>query len=178
MRSTRRTRRWTCSSTISAIFEPKPFEDIPDDDWRRFFEVNVLSGVRLSRLYLPGMKARNWGRVLFISSESGVQIPAEMIHYGVTKTAQLAVSRGLAETCAGTAVTINAVLPGPTRSAGAAKFAALASPLAWSFLVLVIAAKQHMASVSGFVQIETAFTAIQYLVVSPLIALAFSYQRA
>ncbi len=160
------------------IFEPKPFEDIPDDDWRRFFEVNVLSGVRLSRLYLPGMKARNWGRVLFISSESGVQIPAEMIHYGVTKTAQLAVSRGLAETCAGTAVTINAVLPGPTRSAGAAKFAALASPLAWSFLVLVIAAKHHMASVSGFVQIETAFTAIQYLVVSPLIALAFSYQRA
>lgn len=106
------------------IFEPKPFEDIPDDDWRRFFEVNVLSGVRLSRLYLPGMKARNWGRVLFISSESGVQIPAEMIHYGVTKTAQLAVSRGLAETCAGTAVTINAVLPGPTRSAGVDEFVA------------------------------------------------------
>ena len=104
------------------IFEPKPFEDIPDDDWRRFFEVNVLSGVRLSRLYLPGMKARNWGRVVFISSESGIQIPTEMIHYGMTKTAQLAVSRGLAETCAGTAVTVNAVLPGPTRSAGVDEF--------------------------------------------------------
>ncbi|HKW28889.1 MAG TPA: SDR family oxidoreductase [Verrucomicrobiae bacterium] len=100
------------------IFEPKPFEEIPDDDWRRFFEVNVLSGVRLSRAYLPGMKQKNWGRVMFISSESGVQIPAEMIHYGMTKTAQLAVSRGLAETCAGTGVTVNAVLPGPTRSDG------------------------------------------------------------
>ncbi|MGH7981038.1 MAG: SDR family NAD(P)-dependent oxidoreductase, partial [Limisphaerales bacterium] len=80
------------------IFEPKPFEQIPDDDWRRFFEVNVLSGVRLSRAFLPGMKTRNWGRIIFISSESGIQIPAEMIHYGVTKTAQLAVARGLAET--------------------------------------------------------------------------------
>ncbi|QDT55034.1 3-oxoacyl-[acyl-carrier-protein] reductase FabG [Caulifigura coniformis] len=104
------------------IFEPKPFEEIPDADWRRFFEVNVLSGVRLSRLYLPGMKQRNWGRIVFISSESGVQIPSEMIHYGMTKTAQLAVSRGLAETCAGTAVTVNAVLPGPTRSAGVDEF--------------------------------------------------------
>jgi NAD(P)-dependent dehydrogenase (short-subunit alcohol dehydrogenase family) len=106
------------------IFEPKPFEQIPDDDWRRFFDVNVLSGVRLSRLYLPGMKQRNWGRIVFISSESGVQIPAEMIHYGMTKTAQLAVSRGLAELCAGTAVTVNAVLPGPTRSAGVDDFVA------------------------------------------------------
>ena len=106
------------------IFEPKPFEEIPDADWRRFFDVNVLSGVRLSRLYLPGMKQRNWGRVVFISSESGVQIPAEMIHYGMTKTAQLAVSRGLAETCAGTGVTVNAVLPGPTRSAGVDEFVA------------------------------------------------------
>ena len=104
------------------IFEPKPFEDIPDEDWRRFFEVNVLSGVRLSRAYLPGMKARDWGRIVFISSESGIQIPAEMIHYGMTKTAQLAVSRGLAETCAGTAVTVNSVLPGPTRSAGVDEF--------------------------------------------------------
>ena len=104
------------------IFEPKPFEQIPDDDWRRFFEVNVLSGVRLSRAYLPGMKAKNWGRILFISSESGIQIPAEMIHYGMTKTAQLAVSRGLAETCAGTGVTVNAVLPGPTRSDGVDEF--------------------------------------------------------
>jgi NAD(P)-dependent dehydrogenase (short-subunit alcohol dehydrogenase family) len=104
------------------IFEPKPFEKIPDDDWRRFFEVNVLSGVRLSRLFLPGMKERNWGRIVFISSESGIQIPAEMIHYGMTKTAQLAVSRGIAETCAGTGVTCNAVLPGPTRSDGVDEF--------------------------------------------------------
>ncbi len=106
------------------IFEPKPFEQIPDEDWRRFFEVNVLSGVRLSRLYLPGMKERNWGRIVFISSESGVQIPSEMIHYGMTKTAQLAVSRGLAELCAGTNVTVNSVLPGPTRSAGVDDFVA------------------------------------------------------
>jgi NAD(P)-dependent dehydrogenase (short-subunit alcohol dehydrogenase family) len=104
------------------IFEPKPFEQIPDEDWRRFFEVNVLSGVRLSRAYLPGMKKKNWGRIIFISSESGVQIPAEMIHYGMTKTAQLAVSRGLAETCAGTGVTVNTVLPGPTRSDGVVEF--------------------------------------------------------
>src|SRR5207248_11684364 len=89
------------------IFEPKPFEDIPDEEWRRFFEVNVLSGVRLSRAYLPGMKQRNWGRIVFISSESAINTPAEMIHYGMTKTSQLAVSRGLAQTCAGTAVTVN-----------------------------------------------------------------------
>jgi NAD(P)-dependent dehydrogenase (short-subunit alcohol dehydrogenase family) len=106
------------------IFEPKPFEEIPDDDWQRFFDVNVLSGVRLSRAYLPGMKQRNWGRVVFISSESAIQIPAEMIHYGMTKTAQLAVSRGMAETCAGTGVTVNAVLPGPTKSAGVDEFVA------------------------------------------------------
>ena len=104
------------------IFEPKPFEEIPDADWVRFFEVNVLSGVRLSRAYLPGMKSKNWGRVVFISSESGIQIPAEMIHYGMNKTAQLAVSRGLAETCGGTGVTVNAVLPGPTRSDGVDEF--------------------------------------------------------
>lgn len=104
------------------IFEPKPFEQIPDDDWRRFFEVNVLSGVRLSRMYLPGMKERNWGRIVFISSESGINTPVEMIHYGMTKTAQLAVSRGLAESCAGTAVTVNAVLPGPTHSEGVEEF--------------------------------------------------------
>lgn len=104
------------------IFEPKPFEQIPDDDWRRFFEVNVLSGVRLSRAWLPRMKQQNWGRIVFISSESGIQIPAEMIHYGTTKTAQLAVARGLAETCAGTGVTVNAVLPGPTHSDGVDAF--------------------------------------------------------
>src|SRR5258708_3308562 len=106
------------------IFEPKPFEEISDADWIRFFEVNVLSGVRLSRAYLPGMKSENWGRIVFISSESAIQIPAEMIHYGMTKTAQLAVSRGLAETCAGTGVTVNAVLPGPTRSDGVDEFVA------------------------------------------------------
>jgi NAD(P)-dependent dehydrogenase (short-subunit alcohol dehydrogenase family) len=104
------------------IFEPRPFEEIDDDEWRRFFDVNVLSGVRLARAYLPGMKRRDWGRIVFISSESGIQIPPEMIHYGMTKTAQLAVSRGIAETCAGTGVTVNAVLPGPTRSAGVEEF--------------------------------------------------------
>lgn len=98
------------------IYEVKPFADIGDDDWRRFFEINVLSGVRLSRHYLPRMLQRNWGRIIFISSESGVQIPAEMIHYGMTKTAQLAIARGLAETTAGTGVTVNSVLPGPTAS--------------------------------------------------------------
>jgi NAD(P)-dependent dehydrogenase (short-subunit alcohol dehydrogenase family) len=104
------------------IFEPKPFEDIPDADWTRFFEVNVLSGVRLARLFLPAMKRANWGRIIFISSESAVQIPAEMIHYGMTKTAQLAVSRGLAEAVAGTGITVNSVLPGPTRSRGVGDF--------------------------------------------------------
>lgn len=104
------------------IFEPKPFADIPDEDWQRFFEVNVLSGVRLSRFYLPGMLKQNWGRVVFISSESGVNIPVEMVHYGVTKTAQIALARGLAETTTGTGVTVNSVLPGPTRSEGVEKF--------------------------------------------------------
>jgi len=104
------------------IFEPKPFEEISDEDWRRFFEVNVLGGVRLSRHYIGPMKRKNWGRIVFISSESALQIPAEMIHYGMTKTAQLAISRGLAETTAGTAVTVNAVLPGPTASEGVTGF--------------------------------------------------------
>jgi NAD(P)-dependent dehydrogenase (short-subunit alcohol dehydrogenase family) len=104
------------------IFEPKPFDQIPDEDWRRFFEVNVLSGVRLSRHYIGPMKQKNWGRIVFISSESALQTPVEMIHYGMTKTAQLAVSRGLAETTAGTAVTVNAVLPGPTESEGVSEF--------------------------------------------------------
>lgn len=104
------------------IFEPKPFEEIPDADWLRFFEVNVMSGVRLSRHYLPGMRQRNWGRIVFVSSESAVQIPAEMIHYGMTKTAQLTVARGIAETTAGTGVTCNSVLAGPTRSEGVATF--------------------------------------------------------
>ncbi|WP_243047321.1 SDR family oxidoreductase [Dyella sp. RRB7] len=104
------------------IFEPKAFFDIPDSDWLRFFEVNVLSGVRLSRHYAQGMAKRGWGRIQFVSSESGVQIPAEMVHYGMSKTAQLAVSRGLAETLAGTGVTVNAILPGPTRSEGVNEF--------------------------------------------------------
>jgi len=106
----------------AGIFEPKPFEQISDADWEKFFVVNVMSGVRLSRAYLPEMKKRNWGRVVFISSESGLQIPAEMIHYGTTKTAQLAVARGMAETCAGTEVTVNCVLPGPTASEGVKEF--------------------------------------------------------
>jgi len=104
------------------IFEPKAFEEIPDADWVRFFEVNVLSGVRLSRLFLPAMRRANWGRIIFISSESAVQIPAEMIHYGMTKTAQLSISRGLAETVAGTGITVNCVLPGPTKSRGVVDF--------------------------------------------------------
>jgi NAD(P)-dependent dehydrogenase (short-subunit alcohol dehydrogenase family) len=106
------------------IFEPKPFEAIPDEDWFRFFEVNVLSGVRLTRHYLPSMRSRNWGRVVFVSSESAVQIPTEMIHYGMTKTAQLALARGLAETLVGTNVTVNSVLPGPTASEGVGAFVA------------------------------------------------------
>jgi NAD(P)-dependent dehydrogenase (short-subunit alcohol dehydrogenase family) len=106
----------------AGIFEPKGFFDIPDADWSRFFEVNVMSGVRLSRAYLPGMLKRNWGRIVFISSESALNIPKEMIHYGTTKTAQLAVSRGLAEMTRGTAVTVNAVLPGPTMSEGVKTF--------------------------------------------------------
>lgn len=104
------------------IFETKPFAEIPDADWLRFFEVNVLSGVRLSRHYLPGMLKKNWGRIIFISSESAQQIPAEMVHYGMTKTAQLAVARGIAETVAGTGVTVNSVLVGPTASEGASTF--------------------------------------------------------
>jgi NAD(P)-dependent dehydrogenase (short-subunit alcohol dehydrogenase family) len=108
----------------AGIFEPKDFFDTTDDDWKTFFDVNVLSGVRLSRAYMKGMLQRNWGRIVFISSESALQIPPEMIHYGVTKTAQLGVSRGLAELTAGTGVTVNSVLPGPTRSEGVETFLA------------------------------------------------------
>jgi NAD(P)-dependent dehydrogenase (short-subunit alcohol dehydrogenase family) len=104
------------------IFEPKPFEEIQDSDWMRFFEVNVLSGARLARLCLPAMKRANWGRVIFISSESALQIPVEMIHYGVTTTAQIALARGLAEAVAGTGITVNSVLPGPTKSRGVVDF--------------------------------------------------------
>src|SRR6266478_1510713 len=104
------------------IYEPKPFDEISDEDWRHIFEVNVLSGVRLSRAYVPAMKQRNWGRIVFISSESAIFTPREMIHYGTTKTAQLAVSRGLAEYCGGTGVTVNSILPGPTHSVGVEDF--------------------------------------------------------
>jgi len=104
------------------IFEPRPFEEITDADWMRFFAVNLVSGARLSRAYLPAMRRANWGRILFISSESGVQIPQEMIHYGVTKTAQIALARGLAEATAGTGITVNSVLPGPTKSRGVGDF--------------------------------------------------------
>jgi NAD(P)-dependent dehydrogenase (short-subunit alcohol dehydrogenase family) len=104
------------------IFEPKPFAEISDSDWYRFFEINVMSGVRLSRHYLPEMLKRNWGRILFISSESAVQIPAEMVHYGMTKTAQVAIARGIAETATGSGVTVNSILAGPTESEGVGSF--------------------------------------------------------
>jgi NAD(P)-dependent dehydrogenase (short-subunit alcohol dehydrogenase family) len=108
----------------AGIFEPKPFVDIPDADWERFFQINVMSGVRLSRYYLPRMLKQNWGRIVFISSESALQPPVEMIHYGFTKTAQLAIARGIAETTTGTNVTVNSVLPGPTASEGVETFVA------------------------------------------------------
>lgn len=106
------------------IFDPKPFPEISDEEWQRFFDTNVMSGVRLSRHYLPGMMKKNWGRIVFISSESGLNIPVEMVHYGMTKTAQLAISLGMAATAAGTGVTVNSVLPGPTRSEGVVDFMA------------------------------------------------------
>lgn len=100
------------------IFELKPFLEIEDEEWIRFLQANVLSGVRVTRQYLPGMLERKWGRVLFVSSESGIQIPAEMVHYGVTKAAQIALARGIAETIPGSGVTVNSLLPGPTESEG------------------------------------------------------------
>ncbi len=106
------------------IYQVKPFLEISDEEWLHIFETNVMSGIRISRFYLPQMIKKNWGRIIFISSESGIQIPPEMIHYGLTKTAQLALSRGLAEITAGTNVTVNAVLPGPTRSEGVEQFMA------------------------------------------------------
>lgn len=104
------------------FYEPKPFNTISDGDWVAIIETNFMSGVRLSRHYLPMMMTKNWGRIIFISSESGVNIPSEMIHYGVTKTMQLALARGLAEMTAGTSVTVNSILPGPTRSEGVDEF--------------------------------------------------------
>lgn len=108
----------------AGIFEPRPFEAIADDEWTRMFEVNVMGGVRLARHHLPRMKAKDWGRIVFVSSESAVQIPSEMIHYGTTKAAQIAVARGMAETTVGTGVTVNSVLPGPTASEGVTEFVA------------------------------------------------------
>jgi NAD(P)-dependent dehydrogenase (short-subunit alcohol dehydrogenase family) len=108
----------------AGIFEPKPFAEIPDEDWFRFFNINVMSGVRLSRYLFPKMLEKNWGRVIFIASESAVSIPDEMIHYGMTKTAQLAIGRGMAELTKGTGVTVNSILPGPTRSRGIADYIA------------------------------------------------------
>ena len=110
------------------IFDPKPFLEIPDEDWQRFFETNVMSGVRMARHYAPAMVKRDWGRIVFISSESGINIPVEMVHYGMTKSAQLAISLGLAASLAGTGVTVNAVLPGPTRSEGVVDFLCKLSP--------------------------------------------------
>lgn len=106
----------------TGIFEPKPFAEIPDEDWFRFFDINVMSGVRLSRHLFPKMIEKNWGRIIFISSESGIMIPDEMIHYGMTKSAQLAVSSGLAQLTKGTSVTVNSILPGPTKSRGVGQF--------------------------------------------------------
>jgi NAD(P)-dependent dehydrogenase (short-subunit alcohol dehydrogenase family) len=110
----------TCDILVNnvGIYGPQDFFDIPDSEWTRFFEVNVMSGVRLARAYMPAMLERNWGRVVFLSSESALNIPAEMIHYGLTKTAVLAIARGLAKRAAGTGVTVNSVLPGPTFSEG------------------------------------------------------------
>ncbi|MBN9230208.1 MAG: SDR family oxidoreductase [Legionella sp.] len=104
------------------IYDTKPFCDITDDEWQQVFDVNVMSGIRLSRHYLRSMLEQNWGRIIFISSESGIQIPTEMIHYGMTKTAQIAIARGIAESVSGTNVTVNSVLPGPTRSEGVETF--------------------------------------------------------
>jgi len=106
----------------AGIFEPKEFTQIPDEDWERFYQVNVMSGVRLSRAVLPGMLERNWGRILFVSSESGVQIPAEMIHYGMTKAANISLVNGIARLTKGTHITVNAILPGPTASEGVSQF--------------------------------------------------------
>jgi len=104
------------------VFDPKPFLEIPDEEWLRTFEINVMSGIRMARRYLPGMLEADWGRIVFVSSESALQIPPEMVPYGMTKLAQLAVSRGIAEKCAGTGVTSNCVLPGPTASEGVMDF--------------------------------------------------------
>lgn len=155
----------------AGIFEPKAFFDIPDADWSRMFETNVMSGVRLSRALMPGMLQRNWGRIVFISSESAIQIPKEMVHYGFSKTAQLSVSRGLAEMTAGTNVTVNSVLPGPTKSEGVDEFigslAAQAGQTAEAFAAGFV--KEHRSSslLQRFATVEEVANMVVY-VASPL----------
>jgi NAD(P)-dependent dehydrogenase (short-subunit alcohol dehydrogenase family) len=151
----------------AGIFEPKDFFAIADEDWTTFFDVNVLSGVRLSRAYMQGMLQRNWGRIVFISSESGLQIPKEMIHYGVTKTAQLGVSRGLAELTAGTGVTVNSVLPGPTLSEGAQEFVAQLAKQSGENIETAAAAfiKQHRPTslIQRFASVEEVANMVVYV---------------
>ena len=128
------------------VFKLQPFAEIPDEEWTRMFEVNVMSGVRASRIYLPGMQQQNWGRIVFISSESGLNIPADMIHYGFSKTSNLAVSRGLAKSLAGTGITVNAVLPGPTLSEGVQDLVAPDSDYATAEREANAFVKQHRSS--------------------------------
>jgi len=128
------------------VFNLQPFAEIPDEEWTRMFEVNVMSGVRASRIYLPGMQQNNWGRIVFISSESGLNIPADMIHYGFSKTGNLAVSRGLAKSLAGTGITVNAVLPGPTLSEGVQQLVAPGGDLATAERIANEFVKAHRSS--------------------------------